>query len=340
MARMRYVERALAELWEHGLVPGEMHLGIGEEAAIAGVLLQLSRGDATATDHRSTPVLVGRGVDPLALLLESVGDPGGLHRGRGGHMHLFAPDLPSSSDGIVGSSGPYACGYAMAAQQRKDGTAAVAFFGEGAANQGMMLEAWNLAVAWRLPVLFVCKDNGWAITTRSSEVTGGRLTERAAGFGLKTASVDGTKVAVVHDVAGGLLRSARDGEPAFLHVRVYRPQGHFLGDPLLRLLDHPLHDGREVAPGLIAAARAQGGAGGAGRAHGAGVITARLAVKAAEKAGRHPDPVELARAAVPAQQADAIDRAVRHEVVAALRKVIAARGAPAGTADMAEEVTW
>ena len=190
VSRIRYVERALVELWQHGLVPGELHPGLGEEAAVAGVCLHLRPGDATTTDHRSTAVLVARGVPAEPLLLEAVGDPSGLHGGRGGHMHLFVPDLPSSSDGIVGTAGPYACGYALAALRRGTGGVSVAFFGEGAANQGMLLESWNLAVAWRLPVLFVCKDNGWAITTRSPAVTGGDLVERARGFGL----VDGRRL--------------------------------------------------------------------------------------------------------------------------------------------------
>jgi pyruvate dehydrogenase E1 component alpha subunit len=323
---MRYTERALAELWQHGLVPGELHLGIGEEAAVAGVVLHLRPGDATATDHRSTTVLVGRGVPVEPLLRECTGDRGGLHQGHGGHMHLFVPELPSSSDGIVGSAGPFACGYALAAQTLRPETVSVAFFGEGAANQGMLLESWNLAVAWRLPVLFVCKDNGWAITTRSAEVTGGDLRARAAGFGLATAEADGGDVGEVFRRAGTLLDGVRAGRAAFLRVRVHRPQGHFLGDPMLRLLDHPVRAGRPMTAGLPGAATHPSGGARAERLRGLGIVSARLGTLAASRLRHRGDPFAAARSALPAGEAARIDQEVRDEVVAALRRTIAATG--------------
>src|SRR4030042_416765 len=134
-----------------------MHSGTGEEAIIAGVVTQLREGDAMALDHRGTAALLMRGVDPVLILRELLGRPDGLCGGMGGHMHLFSPAHLAASSGIVGAAGPAAVGFALANLHLRPGKVAVAFFGEGATNQGMLLESWNLAAAWKLPVLFVCK---------------------------------------------------------------------------------------------------------------------------------------------------------------------------------------
>jgi len=156
MLRSRTFENAVKQLWEDGLISGEMHLGTGEEAICAAIVAQLQPGDALALDHRATPPLLMRGVDPLLLLSEFMGKPDGLCSGAGGHMHLFSPQHLAASSGIVGASAPAAVGFALAALRLRPGTLAVAFFGEGAINQGMLLEAFNLAAVWKLPVLFVC----------------------------------------------------------------------------------------------------------------------------------------------------------------------------------------
>lgn len=241
MLRSRLFEEAVATIWEQGLISGEMHLGTGEEAIIAGVVLQMQDGDALALDHRGTAALLMRGVDPLLLLREFLGHQDGLCRGMGGHMHLFAPEFLAASSGIVGASGPAAAGFALANQILRPGKLAVAFFGEGAANQGMLLESLNLAVAWRLPMLFVCKDNQWEITTQAETVTGGNLTERARGFGMPALDVDGSDVEAVWTAAEEVIQRARRGEgPSFLHASCVHLQGHFLGDQLLRLASKPL----------------------------------------------------------------------------------------------------
>lgn len=243
MLRSRLFEEAVMVLWERGLISGEMHLGTGEEAIMAGVVLQVQDGDALALDHRGTAALLMRGVDPVQLLKEFLGQPEGLCHGMGGHMHLFAPEFLAASSGIVGSSGPAAAGFALASQYLRAGRVAVAFFGEGATNQGMLLESLNLAVAWRLPVLFVCKDNQWEITTPGASVTGGILTERARGFGMPAVDVDGSDVEAVWAAAGDAIQRARQGEgPTFLHASCVHLQGHFLGDQLLRIASNPLRE--------------------------------------------------------------------------------------------------
>jgi pyruvate dehydrogenase E1 component alpha subunit len=246
MLRSRLFEEAVAQLWQDGLISGEMHLGTGEEATIAGVVDHLREGDALALDHRGTAALLMRGVDPLSLLREFLGKPDGLCSGMGGHMHLFAPELLAASSGIVGASGPAAAGFALAGTYLRPGSLAVSFAGEGAMNQGMMLEAWNLAVAWKLPVLFVCKDNSLAIFTKSAAVTGASLVARARGFGMPAVEVDGSDVEAVWVAADEAAGRARHGEgPTFLHAHCVHLEGHFLGDALLRMKRHPLD---EMAP--------------------------------------------------------------------------------------------
>lgn len=252
MCRAREFEMALARLWEKGLISGEMHLGIGEEAVAAGVVAHLREGDALCLDHRSTPPLVVRGVDLEALVLEMLGDTEGLCGGWGGHMHLFSKEHLACSSGIVGSSAPLGLGFALASQYMESGGVAVAFFGEGAMNQGMLLEALNLAVAWKLPLVSVCKDNRWAITTRSRSVTAGSLVKRARSLGMPARRVDGTRVDRVWRAARWAVERARRGRgPTFLMAHCTRREGHFLGDPMLRVFRDPLGQTLEIAPPLL-----------------------------------------------------------------------------------------
>ncbi len=243
MLRSRLFELAVEQLWNDGDISGEMHLGTGEEGIAAGVVSQLVEGDSMALDHRGTPPLLMRGIDPVALLRELLGRPDGLCAGMGGHMHLFSREHLAASSGIVGSGGPAVVGFALAAQRLRPGTLAVAFFGEGAVNQGMMLEAINLAVVWKLPALFVCKDNGWAAASRSDPLAGGTLTERARGFGMPAFEIDGADADAVWDAAHEAIDRARRGDgPTFLHAGCVHLHGHFLGDPLVATVRHPLHE--------------------------------------------------------------------------------------------------
>lgn len=248
MLKSRLFEEAIAKLWYDGLISGEMHLGTGEEAIIAGVVSQLQEGDAMALDHRGTAALLMRGVDPGLILRELLGYEDGLCGGMGGHMHLFSKEHLTASSGIVGAEGPTAVGFALSAQFLHPGAIAVAFFGEGAMNQGMLMESMNLASAWNLPVLFVCKDDGWAITTQSNQVTGGDLDARARGLGVPAVTVDGRDVVAVWEVASQAIEIARSGRgPTFLHACCVHFEGHFLGLQLLQLVRDPV---REM-PGLV-----------------------------------------------------------------------------------------
>lgn len=262
MLKSRLFEEAVAQLWQAGRISGEMHLGTGEEGVIAGVMAHLQDGDALALDHRGSAALLMRGVDPVLILRELLGDPDGLCGGQGGHMHLFSKEHLAASSGIIGAGGPAAVGFALAAQVLRPGSVAVAFFGEGAMNQGMMLEALNLAATWSLPVVFVCKDDGWSITAQSDQMTGGSLVERARGLGVTTVEADGREVAEVWEAADGAIQRARSGQgPAFLLARCVHFEGHFLGFQLIRIARNPLGEGGKLAGPLAQSFLRPGGAG-------------------------------------------------------------------------------
>jgi len=249
MKKSRLFEEAVGRLWHEGLISGEMHLGTGEEAIVAGVVSQLEPGDAMALDHRGTAALLMRGCDPVLLLRELLGREDGLCGGWGGHMHLASKEHLASCSGIVGAAGPTAVGFALAAESLRPGAIAVAFFGEGAVNQGMLMESIHLAAEWNLPVLFVCKDDGWAITTQRGPLFDESLADRVRGLGARYLSVDGVEVEEVWRAGQNALERARAGKgPTFLHARCVHLEGHFLGFMLLRMTRNPFRGG----PGMTA----------------------------------------------------------------------------------------
>jgi len=328
MARARAYELAVEDLWNRGLISGEMHLGTGEEAVAAGVVTHLEDGDGLALTHRCSPALVVRGVPLVPMLAELLGREDGLCKGRGGHMHLFCKDRMVATSGIVGASLPTAAGFALANRRLRPGKIAVAFTGTGAMNQGMALETLNLAAAWGLPLLIVCIDNGWAITTTSEQVTGGDMRDRARSFGLEVDRVDGTDVAAVFKAAGGLVSRARNGKPGFLLATVPRLDGHFLGDPLLKMARKPLAEGRDTFGKVISAAVSREGGGLRDRAGG---MTRMMSVMA--RARRVPlrlgkgDPMTAARRALRKfpEACDRIDREAAEEIEAAVAVGLAGR---------------
>jgi TPP-dependent pyruvate/acetoin dehydrogenase alpha subunit len=330
MARVRAFELLLLGLWEEGRISGEMHLGTGEEAVAAGLSAHLRDGDALALDHRPTPLMLLRGVDPVAMVREMLGREDGLCRGRGGHMHLFSKAHRAASSGIVGAGAPTGAGFALAAQRLRPGSVALALFGEGAMNQGMVLETLNLAVVWQLPLLFVCKDNGWAITTDSSKVTAGDLEQRAAGFGLPTVNADGLDPVAVYEATGTALERSRSGQgPTFLLARCSRLDGHMAGFLMDRLANRPIAEGGAVLRQVAGATLARGGASIRDRLASLGNVTERLLRSRGEHRESTVDPIRRARRAWKDRGA-ALD-AVDAEVVAEMAGIRAA--ALAGESD-------
>ncbi|MGF1666013.1 MAG: thiamine pyrophosphate-dependent enzyme [Acidimicrobiia bacterium] len=318
MVRMRVLEEELARLWRAGLVSGELHLGVGEEGVIAGITDHLGVDDAVALDYRPTPALVARGVDIAAIVLEVLGHPQGLGGGQGGHMHLLDPDHLAISTGIVGSPAPLACGLALSAARLRPGTVAVGFFGDGAVNQGMVMEAWNLASVWKLPVVFVVKDNRWAATTRTERLRAGSIAGRARSFLLPTAVVDGNRVEAVWHAAGSLVAGARQGRPGVLVASCRRPAGHMLDDTLSRTVRSPAEMLRLTAD-LV---RVRGGQ--AGRR---GVADLAATVTRAFVDGRlpHADPLRGAARRLGAPSAE-VEAEARAEVLGAVERALSTAG--------------
>lgn len=318
MCRIRCTEQALERLWRDGRISGELHLGLGEEAVVAGVVGRLEPGDALALDYRSTPPLVARGVDLTALVSELLGSPEGLCGGRAGHMHLMSKEHLAAASGIVGAPGPLACGFGLSARNERTGGVAVAFFGDGAVNEGMLMESLNLAAVWRLPVVFVCKDNRWAVTTRSAVLTGGGLRGRLAAFGMPVVRVDGTDVEKVDRAAGTALGRARAGKgPSVLLVRCSRLDGHFAGDPSARLGSLLA----AVRP-LSAQLRATPGAPANERLRALATVSRRGLAAATERRRQRRDPLSRAASRLPAAVATALTAQAGVEVDEAVERAL------------------
>jgi acetoin:2,6-dichlorophenolindophenol oxidoreductase subunit alpha len=328
MARARRFELAVENLWRRGLIGGEMHLGTGEEAVAAGVVTHLADGDGLSLTHRCSPALVVRGVPLVPLLREYLGRADGLCRGRGGHMHVLSREHLAASSGIVGASVPIGAGFSLAAKRLRKGSVALAFTGDGAMNQGMLLESLNLAVAWALPLLVVCVDNGWAITTRSRAVTGGDLRERVRAFGWAVERADGTDVEAVHATAGALIARCRQGKgPAFLYTTCPRLDGHFLGDPLLEQARHPTGSAaKRTVRRVVSAVLQSGGGGPVARAASVAKMVGTLARARAGtlRQGRN-DPMRVAERAMQsmADERSRIDAEVEREIAAAVQASLA-----------------
>jgi pyruvate dehydrogenase E1 component alpha subunit len=259
------------------------------------------------------------------MLKEMLGREDGLCGGQGGHMHLFSPDHLAASSGIVGSSGPLAVGFALAAKHLRPGSVAVAFFGEGAVNQGMLMESFNLAAAWTLPVLFVCKDNKWAITTKSAAVTGGNLLQRATGLGLMADEVDGLDALAVWQAADSAIGRARRGKgPSFLLARCSRLDGHLLGDALVRTAQNPSREGTEEMRRLLSAAITRGGGGVTARAKSLLGVMRLVGQVRGDRRNTGRDPLVVARNALKRRQEEVerIEREVAETIAAAVGRAM------------------
>jgi len=227
-----HIQKGLAFDIGSGPVPGEMHLAAGQEPVAVGVCAHLRREDTVVGTHRPHHFAIAKGVSLDQLAAEIFGKATGLGHGKGGHMHLFDPAHKFSCSGIVGASMPPACGAALAAKKLGKDWVAVAFFGEGAANQGSFHESLNLAALWKLPVLFVCEDNKYAISVEKTMSTAiPSNADRAIAYGIHGVRIEDNDPIAVFDAAGEFVARARRGEgPSLLEVKTDRYLGHFEGD--------------------------------------------------------------------------------------------------------------
>lgn len=235
MCMIREFEERVHKEFATGQIPGFVHLYAGEEASAVGVCMQLDESDYIGSTHRGHGHAIAKGCDVGAMMKEIFGRQGGLCKGKGGSMHIA--DISKGmlgANGIVGGGPPLACGAALAAKVNKSKTVAVAFFGDGAFNQGTTLEAMNFASVYRLPVFFVLEDNGYAESTSSSWSIGGHNpVRRAEGFGIPGVRVDGHDFFAVYRAAKEAVdRMRAGGGPEFIHIEFTRYFGHFEGDQM------------------------------------------------------------------------------------------------------------
>ncbi len=232
VGEMYYEEKLPAFDIAAGPIPGEMHLYSGQEAVAAGVCAHLHPDDPVTSTHRPHGHLIAKGENLNKLMAEIFGKKTGLCQGKGGHMHLFDPNLHFGCGGIVGGGIPHAVGAALAIKKQGQDRVAVAFFGEGAANIGAFHESLNLAALWKLPVVFVVEDNLYAISVPKSASTSVHSNaERGAAYGIPAVQVDGQDVIAVYEAAQEAIGRARRGEgPSLIEALCYRYRGHFEGD--------------------------------------------------------------------------------------------------------------
>jgi len=235
MRRIRTFEEKLAELVGSGRLAGFLHLYAGEEAVAVGVCEHLGGRDYVASTHRGHGHAIAKGVDVAGMMAELFGRATGTCKGKGGSMHIADLDKGMlGANGIVGAGIPLATGAALSAQVRKTGGVAVAFFGDGASNQGQFHEALNLAAVWKLPALFVVENNGYGEATPMEFVTPVRdIAVRATSYGIPGVIADGMDFFDVYAKAGEAIDRARRGDgPTLLECKTYRYFGHYVGDPL------------------------------------------------------------------------------------------------------------
>jgi len=251
MVRIRRFEETVGELMGAGLMVGSAHLTIGQEAAIVGACLALRDDDYIVGTHRSHGHPLGKGADPKPLMAELLGKATGVNQGLGGSMHLADFNIGSLGEtSIVGSGLPIACGGALSAQIRGSDRVSLAFFGDGASNEGTFHESLNLAAAWRLPVVFYCENNLYAITTplrTTSAVTD--IAERAHGYGIPGEIVDGQDVLACWAAVSRAVDRARRGEgPSLIEAKTYRFREHSEGRKLTYRSEEEVEDWRRRDP--------------------------------------------------------------------------------------------
>lgn len=215
-----------------GILPGELHLSNGQEPCAVGVVAHLRAGDWCGASHRSHHIAVACGVSGEAMTAEMFGKQSGLCGGYGGHMHLFDAGRKFSSGSIVAAGLPLALGAALSFRLRKLPSVAVAFIGEGAANQGAFHETLNLAGLWKLPLITVIEDNSWGVSVSKRESTAVESNAlRAAGYAMPGSRVTGNDPCAIYEAAGEAIeRARRGGGPALLELETLRLEGHFVGD--------------------------------------------------------------------------------------------------------------
>ncbi|MCL4425728.1 MAG: thiamine pyrophosphate-dependent dehydrogenase E1 component subunit alpha [Firmicutes bacterium] len=251
MLEIRGFETKALELFKQDRIRGSMHLYMGEEAVAVGACIDLRRSDYITSTHRGHGHCVAKGGDLKRMMAELLGRETGFCRGKGGSMHIA--DMESGilgANGIVGGGIPLAVGAALGLKRQGRDDLVVCFFGDGAINQGSFHEAANLASVWKLPVIFLCENNLYGLSTSVRDATANpNLADRALGYGMPGVTVDGNDVLAVHEAVGEAVRRARaGGGPTLIVAQTYRWEGHFTGDPNLYRTKDEIEEWKKKCP--------------------------------------------------------------------------------------------
>lgn len=234
MLLVRAFEEKAGELFKQNLIPGFIHLSIGQEASAVGTCSVLRSEDYVASTHRGHGHMIAKGADPRLMFAELFGKSAGYCKGKGGSMHIAGFSLGIlGANGVVGGGFPLIVGAGISIKLRKTDQVGVVFFGDGAANRGTFHEACNMAAIFMLPIVFVCENNLYASTTPTSyALAGGSVANRGKAYGMPGYTTDGNDVLEVREVVGKAVTNARKGKgPSIVENRTYRFRGHFEGDP-------------------------------------------------------------------------------------------------------------
>lgn len=232
MLKIRFFEEAAVALHAEGVVSGGLHASIGQEATVVGSCIALRDDDYMTGTHRSHGHPIGKGAKLAPLMAELLGKRTGVCKGKGGSMHLADFSVGSLGEsGVVASAMPVAVGAGLSAKVRETDQVCLCFFGDGASSEGAFHESLNLAATWRLPVIFLCENNGYASSVPVSKLMAVEdVACRAAGYGMPGEVVDGQDVVVVHEVVSQAVARARGGEgPSLVEAKTYRFMEHALG---------------------------------------------------------------------------------------------------------------
>ncbi|HUW88340.1 MAG TPA: thiamine pyrophosphate-dependent dehydrogenase E1 component subunit alpha [Candidatus Paceibacterota bacterium] len=254
MSRIRKLEEAVEDLFGRGMMHGTMHLSIGQEASPTGVCMALDITDQITSTHRGHGHCVAKGADLMRMVAELLGKENGYCGGRGGSMHIADVETGNlGANGIVGGGIPIAIGAALASKMMKKGTIAVSFFGDGAMNEGAFHEAANLAAIWKLPVVLVCENNKYGMSS-STELAFAidHLSERGLGYGIPGYTVDGNDVVAVYEATEAAVKRAKAGEgPTLLEFVTYRWKGHSRSDKNLYRTKEEIDEWKKKDPILF-----------------------------------------------------------------------------------------
>lgn len=251
MLTIRRFEERVSILYREGEIPGFVHLYIGEEAIAVGVCSQLNKDDFITSTHRGHGHLIAKGGDLKLMMAELYGKGTGYCKGKGGSMHIADMELGIlGANGIVGGGLPIAVGAGYSARLRKTSQVSVAFFGDGASNEGIFHESLNMASAWDLPVIFVCENNQFGVSTRLCRICKNEdLAQRASGYGIPGVCINGNDVLEVTETIREAVERARNGlGPTFVVASTFRQHGHFEGEKVTYWTEDELENWKQNDP--------------------------------------------------------------------------------------------